>query len=1395
MAANKIYLQVDFQSQGADAAIDTLNKKILGIGAASEAASKQSEHAIEGFQASIEESASSIDKLAEGIAGVGLVELVKHLIEVGDELNNVKAGIEAMTGSLEGFERLRTIARSTGFDLSKLAEGMQNLVSVGMTAGQAGAQLQILVDQAAKVGKSADTVVTVTQKIQQMYASNKVSQRDFATFAELGITSMDKLKDKTHQTAQQIKADMELMNPAAFMQRMNEAMKASSAGEGAKGPGVLTGAAFGQLHVKVVELAEAVEEALSPTLIKAAQLLGDMVDRVTEVVRVFGRLPEWVKDAAAALVFLAVGVKAVAGAFALWKALPGVVDFLTKLGPIARGAWQSMVTLVEGTSAGFTTIGTAAATATAEVEAFNIALKQSLIGLAAAGAAYIAYRYMEEREDTSDEQIMTNRLMMEKHQKRIAEAQKMEAELQGKGMKGVGYAAQADKGTRQRSIMGMSDEELDAYIQKLQDMGAKRVALYNANEAKIKEAEDKAQKFRAEAIERYLKVGQESIAALTYAYVDHFREVEISAKATHDTLIALEYDIAAETKKHLEDVRKAREKSIVDNAALQRKAQYAQLEAIPGEDTQQSRIDLAEAQYQQRIGDFRSEANEAIRLDQVLTDKQIQGIKDAAAAAEKYAKTPAERLQLEQTAQSNIDAWRKAHQDQIDTQEGIYQNKKYEARTQADKVYLAAAYQREKELRDQITQYNIAAISAARDLQVQAIEAGGAQTVAARLRQIQEVRDVSIQALQDIQKQQESNAEESRRQFELAARSSGLLSEDQIAGRLADYDRKAQHERELQAMENATHVEQIRLDAWRQTNEIMIEEQREVYGKLQDLAGQLFDAFTQKSKSVWAAIGDVFKNTMMSAIKSVVTSQMAAALTGILGYGAVTMTAGPLGTRVPVFPGAGPMPSIQLPSTKGAASSNIGYGDIVGSVIDKNTQPLVVAANAHVGAANALVAAANALTSAAAAGGASSAAVGEASRVINDAAGTTSSASGAISAASSSGGGGAWETFMPGPTGTGSITPITTGDYAAGGGPVPLGAGLPNYVPASTIAGQGIGSLPSVLSGIGSSSGGVSPTAATGGTGLSRILSNPKAMGFLQSMAATVGLGMFTSSLSKRGFVAGAQGILGGAMAGWGLAKMFGQNPISGASAGAGLGLLSAGWKRGGASGLLMDVGGGALAGVGIGSMIGMAVGGPLGFAAGAVIGGIVGAGVGIGVGIARLFIDTKDEQVRKLVRQAYGVDLADAKLRQQIIDLANQKYGGDLRMAVYSTDVQDMIRLYAMTTGQSQGGLPRPMYSATFAQSAAGGMQLQPVYSGGQLVANPYTGTTTTQVAQALSNRATYVQLNPQQAVSLFQGQVVQAIGDNPGAVSDANTTAARSGQGRQAQTAAFLEPATVLR
>jgi hypothetical protein len=274
--------------------------------------------------------------------------------------------------------------------------------------------------------------------------------------------------------------------------------------------------------------------------------------------------------------------------------------------------------------------------------------------------------------------------------------------------------------------------------------------------------------------------------------------------------------------------------------------------------------------------------------------------------------------------------------------------------------------------------------------------------------------------------------------------------------------------------------------------------------------------------------------------------------------------------------------------------------------------------------------------------------------------------------------------------------------------------------------------------------------------------------------------------------------VAGGGLAGAGmmlspdmLAKYGASGVGAGAAAGAGLGLFASGFQRGGAGGLAMDVGGGALAGAGIGFM----AGGPLG----AAIGAGIGAAAGAITGVVRLFVKTEQERIRATIKQVYGIDISNRSILTQIQQIVDQKYGGSVSIGVRSQDVQDIIRLYALSTGQA-ANLPRPMYAATIAQSTQG-LQTQAVYQGGVKVANPYTGPTTYQYQSAVVGAQGLMpgtSLGVPGASGLinegWQQLTLATIRANPAAVANANAAAATAGDSRLSTTAAMQEPLTAL-
>lgn len=703
--------------------------------------------------------------------------------------------------------------------------------------------------------------------------------------------------------------------------------------------------------------------------------------------------------------------------------------------------------------------------------------------------------------------------------------------------------------------------------------------------------------------------------------------------------------------------------------------------ATPVTDTYAQRREEAGLGADARAREYAEDAQAAIRENARKVNAEIEGLRLIGGAREKQ--------QIQQ-----LEDQKKAFSDKTQT-ELLYHTAR--VRAEALKEIHQAEFEEWKKFYEQEAQFAEQKLNAAYTVRRAAIEAVPAQTIEDRKAQIDELGKLELDHIKEI-----GDAREKVNQDEWAKR---LEEAKGNQAEILEINRKYANDGAAIRLETETNTQAAIVESWKETNAVIIEQQRTVYEQLQSAIGTFWDALMDRSKSVWASIANAMKSALLGAVKSIVTSNLAAALTGALGYGGVSIRRQGLWGTVPVFSGIGHGPEYTSSAISFDAATTA-----VGS--------LAVSANTATAALMGLAAGAQVATGASAAGIAGA---------------------GALTLPG----------MMPGMAGS---TGLASGVY--GNLPLSHGAGW---------------QLPGMMPGMAGSTG-----IAGGGGGVAGLLKSPA----LTSLALGLGASMLMGGLQHGGAGGAASSVAGGAALGYGLAPMLGVSGLWGAATGAGIGLFAAGVKRGGVSGLAMTVGGGALTGY--------QLGGPLGAA--------IGAGVGAIAGIVGLFRTSKDQQVRELVRQVYGIDVREKTVRDQIVAIADSNFGGNIRLAVFSPQVMEMVRLYAQAYGASTGGLPRPMYSATLQQSTAGGLQLQPVYSGGQTVANPYVGTTTTQFNTATSG-SVFMQLNPDLAMRLFSGQVVKVMGDNPGAVASANTVAATSGTSRTAQASALLEPMTVMR
>jgi hypothetical protein len=221
----------------------------------------------------------------------------------------------------------------------------------------------------------------------------------------------------------------------------------------------------------------------------------------------------------------------------------------------------------------------------------------------------------------------------------------------------------------------------------------------------------------------------------------------------------------------------------------------------------------------------------------------------------------------------------------------------------------------------------------------------------------------------------------------------------------------------------------------------------------------------------------------------------------------------------------------------------------------------------------------------------------------------------------------------------------------------------------------------------------------------------------------------------------------------------------------AGVGLFLDAMRRGGKAGIAEAMAGGAL--------VGLNVGGPIGAA--------IGAGVGFVAGLIRSFIKGATEKAREKIRAVYGVDVKDKGVLQQVIDIAKQSYGGNLDMAIRTQQVRDLVELYAMSTGQSPGGLPATMKAVSMAQS------------GGSLFQIPSTGFGSTSLSGRISPGVAsnagpqVILITIPGAKDFFENETVSVIVNNGRVVQQAAGSGARANVQRRENAMLALAPLAI--
>lgn len=213
------------------------------------------------------------------------------------------------------------------------------------------------------------------------------------------------------------------------------------------------------------------------------------------------------------------------------------------------------------------------------------------------------------------------------------------------------------------------------------------------------------------------------------------------------------------------------------------------------------------------------------------------------------------------------------------------------------------------------------ALGYARDAQMRAAEGVDAQTIQQKVRLEQRKAEIEVDYLEKVR-------DIKLRLFDMDT--ARMVLEEQAALKQLGYHigamyaqirvLKQQRGEIRREQEDATDaaIQAARENASIRQVEMIRDHNRQIFDSLKEQAGGVFDALLQKSQSVWSAIGNSLKTALLTAIKDVVSSRVAALLMqlftgtrvslaqGGMGTGSLARLGGLLGIgAVPVFGGGG----------------------------------------------------------------------------------------------------------------------------------------------------------------------------------------------------------------------------------------------------------------------------------------------------------------------------------------------------------------------------------------------------------------------------------------------------------------------------------------------------------
>ena len=186
-----------------------------------------------------------------------------------------------------------------------------------------------------------------------------------------------------------------------------------------------------------------------------------------------------------------------------------------------------------------------------------------------------------------------------------------------------------------------------------------------------------------------------------------------------------------------------------------------------------------------------------------------------------------------------------------------------------------------------------------RDARLREIEGADAQTLEQKIAVEQRKAETEIDYLEKVhevrQRLYDMDASRMLLEEELTLKRLGYQA-DEIKARIAELSRQREDIRRQNQEATDAAIQAVRDNAANRAAQLVREHNRSIFESLKQQAGGVFDALLQKSQSVWSAIANSFKTALLTAIKEVVTSRVAAMLMYLFTGQKVTFAGGGAGS-------------------------------------------------------------------------------------------------------------------------------------------------------------------------------------------------------------------------------------------------------------------------------------------------------------------------------------------------------------------------------------------------------------------------------------------------------------------------------------------------------------------